>query len=273
MLVTAALAAVMLTTAAATAQDDRGRLHFQAGASYYEAGEYENALREFTRAYELSQRPALFYNIAGCYQQLGDYANAVTYLERYLNEVSDIANRGNLETRLAHLRERATATTTATTPDATSTTTDTTTTDTTTDPQVVPEAVDPEGGGEADVSGGEGSGLRIGGFVGLGIGGAGVILATAFGVMALKERNSVADGCGMDRSCMPGDVDRMDKLALASDVGLAIGVAGLATGIVLLIVGGSDDDEGETPPEGLSSVRVSPWMGPAGAGASLTGRF
>lgn len=86
--------------------DQRARLHFESGASYYEAGEYEDALREFQHAYELSQRPQLFYNISLCYQNLGDLENAAGFLERYLREVAEIENRANLEIRLRNLRER-----------------------------------------------------------------------------------------------------------------------------------------------------------------------
>ena len=93
----------------AFAQTDAGRIHFQAGASDYESGDYQHALEEFQRAYELSQRPQLFYNIALAYQQLGDLEHAVEYLGRFLNEVEDIANRENLERRLTNFQERLAA--------------------------------------------------------------------------------------------------------------------------------------------------------------------
>src|SRR5205085_5615100 len=45
-----------------------------------------------------------------CYQNLGDLAQAVTYLERYLAEAADVPNRANLEIRLRNLRDRVAAT-------------------------------------------------------------------------------------------------------------------------------------------------------------------
>ena len=92
----AALAASPSSTVRVQAQDDRARLHFQAGASYYEAGDYEDALREFQRSHALSQRSELFYNFSLCYQQIGDLDNAALYLRRYLDEVESIENRAQM---------------------------------------------------------------------------------------------------------------------------------------------------------------------------------
>ena len=96
--VTVSLAAAL----PAQAQDDRARLHFLAGASYYEAGDYQDALREFERSHALSQRSELFYNFSLCYQQLGDLESASTYLRRYLDEVETMDNRDQLEHRHAN---------------------------------------------------------------------------------------------------------------------------------------------------------------------------
>lgn len=272
----------------AEAQNERARLHLQAGASYYEAGDYEDALREFQRAHVLSQRSELFYNFALCYQQLGDLENAALYLRRYLDEVESIENRDQLERRHANLLERIAA------QEA--------------DPSARPvfrfEFDDPEGG----VAGGdevqsanpnpaettprpresqdeqvptarptlvepEGrEGVPTGAVVGYAVAGVGAALAVTFGALALRERGSIEDGCGADRSCSRGDVQQLEGYALAADIGLAVALAGVTVGTILLFTGrGDGDDEAAGGDE--AQLRFAPYASPLGAGAVLRGTF
>src|SRR5688572_19127953 len=56
----------------------------EAGAELYSAGNYAGALAAFERAYSLIMEPNLLFNIAGCYERLGQPARAVEYYERFL---------------------------------------------------------------------------------------------------------------------------------------------------------------------------------------------
>ncbi|MCB9598435.1 MAG: hypothetical protein H6719_37320, partial [Sandaracinaceae bacterium] len=84
----------------------RARIHFQAGASYYEAGAYEDALREWSRAYDLSHRAELLYNFSLAHQGLNHLEQARDYLRQFLDQVTDIPNRANLELRIENLERR-----------------------------------------------------------------------------------------------------------------------------------------------------------------------
>jgi hypothetical protein len=53
----------------AQTDDDAARRHFESGAEYLARSDYENALREFKAAYELSKRPELLLNIATVYER------------------------------------------------------------------------------------------------------------------------------------------------------------------------------------------------------------
>src|SRR5438045_6655545 len=56
-----------LLSAAGQAQstsDDLARRHFESGAAYLEESDYDNALKAFEKAYELSKRPEILLNIA-----------------------------------------------------------------------------------------------------------------------------------------------------------------------------------------------------------------
>src|SRR5687768_3142733 len=100
--------ALLLLASAANAQpppadperDERARNHYAAGNSYYQNGAYEDAVREFRLAYELSQRPALLFNLANAYERLGRVEEAADHLSRFLAAVPETPDRTTLEERL-----------------------------------------------------------------------------------------------------------------------------------------------------------------------------
>jgi tetratricopeptide (TPR) repeat protein len=265
----AALVAALSSSVRVQAQDDRARLHFQAGASYYEAGDYEDALREFQRSHALSQRSELFYNFSLCYQQIGDLDNAALYLRRYLDEVEAIDNRDQLERRHENLLERIAARGATPTPPNVG------------DPRPDPEAEptpdqepDTEPAADAEASPDEprrGGGVPVGAVIGYAVAGVGVVLAATFGPLALRERGRIEDGCGADRSCTSGQVQRMDGFALGADIGLGVAVVGATVGTILLLTGRGSDDEEESTDQ--ARLRFTPYASPVGAGASLRGSF
>lgn len=92
------------TTAEADAEDRAGRVLFDAGAEAYAAGRYDEALRNFVRAYELSGRPELHYNIALAHDRLRHDDEALASYRRYLAEAPATGpHRGEVESRVAVL--------------------------------------------------------------------------------------------------------------------------------------------------------------------------
>ncbi|MEZ4253043.1 MAG: hypothetical protein R3B99_32955 [Polyangiales bacterium] len=88
--------------------DRRARVHFESGRQYFDEGEYERAVEEFTRAYELSGRPALLMNVASGLERLGRYAEAADRMQAYHDQAEDtVPTREVLARRIANLRERA----------------------------------------------------------------------------------------------------------------------------------------------------------------------
>src|SRR5690242_10205557 len=97
--------AVAPASAQPVAEDDeRARVHFQAGSSHFDTGNYEAALQEFEAAYALSHRPALLYNIYLSHERLGNLEEAAGALRSYL-EGGDVpeARREPLTERLRAL--------------------------------------------------------------------------------------------------------------------------------------------------------------------------
>lgn len=73
-------------TEAATREAEAREL-FILGDRLYAEGDYEAALRAFERAYAISGRPALRYNMANAHERLGQYREALIALVDYLPHV------------------------------------------------------------------------------------------------------------------------------------------------------------------------------------------
>jgi hypothetical protein len=69
-----------------TANLKEAKVHYERGTALYNDFEFKLALIEFKRAYELAPNYRILYNIGQVNLQLNNYADALTSLERYLNE-------------------------------------------------------------------------------------------------------------------------------------------------------------------------------------------
>lgn len=84
--------------------DAAARGHFESGRTAYAAGRFEEALSEFQQAFELSDRPALLYNIGASADRLSREAEALEAYEGFLARVAESELRPQVETRVAALR-------------------------------------------------------------------------------------------------------------------------------------------------------------------------
>jgi PEGA domain len=113
----ATLAATLLVASTAHAQPARpaatatptpseAEVRFQRGLELFNVRNYEGALAEFQRSYELSGMAGLLYNLARTYQALGRYPEAARAIERYLREASDLSadRRAEVEGMLTQTR-------------------------------------------------------------------------------------------------------------------------------------------------------------------------
>ncbi len=265
----AASAAAQGAPRADDGRDAQARLHFQVGAEYFETGDYRDAIREFERALQLSERPRMHYNIAGCYERLGQPAEAADHLALYLDAIEDIPNREALTRRLENLRERAReleaeAARAEPAVDELGEPPD--------EEPAAPESPRDEVAVAAPVTPASSSGggpdmgllgVSIAAFV---VGGLGFATQGVLGGLALAEDEAISAGCGGSMSCRADEVATLTGLATGSDVGLAVGVTGIALGAVLLGVafanGGEERD-----------VALTVYGDPSGAGAAIHGRL
>src|SRR5262245_35201283 len=82
-----ALALVVVGGHAASA-DPRSdaRAHYQAGVKFYGTGDYQSAIKEFTAAQALVPADLNNYNLALCYDKLGQADSAVQYYRAFLDK-------------------------------------------------------------------------------------------------------------------------------------------------------------------------------------------
>lgn len=86
--------------------DARARALYKQGDAAYFAGEYADAIAKFGKAYELSGRPELLFNLANAYQHMGRYAEAAERLNNYVSH-APANERAGIRSRIATLRQMA----------------------------------------------------------------------------------------------------------------------------------------------------------------------
>lgn len=129
----------------------------------------------------------------------------------------------------------------------------------------VSEDPKPDGGGAATSSGSP-STLQIVGFVGIGVGAAGLIVGAVTGGLAMGKHNELEDNCP-DGQCPGSQRDNLDAfrtLGTVSTVGFVVGGVLAAAGIVLVIVAPSNDAGGDA-----ADAAVELEIAPAHVGARL----
>jgi tetratricopeptide (TPR) repeat protein len=77
--------------------------HVALGHRLYQRGQYQEAIVEFRRAYELRADPHFLYEIAETYRQLGATDQALFYYDRYLVGAPGAPDRDAVEDRVLEL--------------------------------------------------------------------------------------------------------------------------------------------------------------------------
>ena len=164
-----------------TDRDAEAREHFQAGHEYFANTEYEDALVEFQRAYELASEhaaPAMLFNVASTLERLGRFDESADALERYLEEAEEPETPARLRARIVSLRRRAAA----------------------------------NRGADAAAQGGGDDGLILGSAVLLSVAGAGAVAFAVLGGLTVAENDAIEAGCFAVGSCVAADVATLEQM-------------------------------------------------------------
>jgi tetratricopeptide (TPR) repeat protein len=197
--------------AAPTANDqEAAKAHFMAGSAYYEQANYSDAVKEFTEAYRLSQRPDLLYNIALAYERLEKWDDAIDALQKYLRDKPDAQDRAIIQTRIDNLEKRRDA--------------------------AHPQPPLHETPREAEIPRAKHNYAAGGALLGVGL--AALAASIGTGASALNLQNQLDSVC-KNKVCPASDKSKADTgqaLAISTDVLISVGAAAAVVGVVLLIV-------------------------------------
>lgn len=256
LIVTGALA----STASAQGSDEEARALYSAGEIAYNEGRFQSALDYFQRAYELSSRPALLYNIGSAAERVRQDDVALAAFERYLAEMPEAPNRPAVEARIQILRtaiaerearearEAATAQS-AGAADGT-------------DQAEAPEADGAEPTGDS-------SGSSVVPWIVVGAGGAVAALGAVFVGLGYKDAGTVTDAPqGSDWSSVSGAYDRAPRRQGIGFALVGVGVAAAVTGVILAVTGDADDDASANGDSGVTA-----WVDRSTAGVLGWGTF
>jgi tetratricopeptide (TPR) repeat protein len=288
------------------AQGHTAATHFDRGVKLYEERDFRTALVEFERAYALSPQYRVLYNIGQCRYQLEDYVGSLQAFDKYLSGGSEQipqdrreqvqASINELRGRVAHVRVVANV-------DGAEVTVDDAIVGTTPLPapllvsagrrkiatrkagRSVVHLVDLAGEDAVDVAfeldsapladeanpaaKSRGDRSIVPAIAAFGVAAAGAAVGTMFGIEAIENKSALNRTCTRAGVCAASSqslIDEARRNAAISSIGFAVGVAGLGTGILIVLWPMSRADQAAT---GFGSVR--PFVGLGAAGA--IGRF
>lgn len=221
--------------------------------------EYDAAISLFERAYEIDPQPNYKFNIGRVYEEKGDLEKAVQYYQEFVKSPGvDLEARKNASTRLEVLRQTLAALEEKKEEAAAQKRVEDEP-----EPSVEPEpsaTTSPVDDGVEDRK----HKLRIAGYTLLGVGGAGLIVGSVFGGLALAKSRDAEDATLVDDKI---DLRRQAKTrANVADALLVTGgvLAGVGLVLVLSTLGKRKRD---------ARSAVAPSFGPRGVGLAWTARF
>jgi tetratricopeptide (TPR) repeat protein len=175
----AACAALAGAPASARAQQpdyEAAKRHFLTGKDLFEKHEYNRAAAEFEAAYEITKDPVVLFNVGEAYEKAGKTDEAIRAYEGYLAGTPTAQDREDVEKKITELKNKRSAPT---------------------PPKGGDMKVPPPSGGEnppPPPGGGEesSSGLRIAGWVGVGLTAALVVTGGMFALSAQGKQDDIA---------------------------------------------------------------------------------
>src|SRR3954447_16531555 len=105
------LALALFATGSRAYADDRAeaRTHYQAGVKAYGSGHYQDAIKEFSSAQQLAPADLNNYNLALCYDKLGDAEPAIQYYRAFLDKQPSTDKRAEIEASINRLESASRA--------------------------------------------------------------------------------------------------------------------------------------------------------------------
>lgn len=232
------------------------RGHFQLGSTYYSSGRFEEAAQEFEKAYNVSQRPQLLYNIYLAYRELNRLEPAADALRRYLASDVDDPRRERLEARLRAMEEairnqeeERKALAAAVQPvEPARKEMPNAGVDTNADAQAAstPSAEVP--------SETRGRYFTVPSIAAFAVAGTGIVTTIIFGTLAVAKKSSVEKECAPN--CTDSDVKPIHTFRTLADVGLGFAVVGAVAGGLFWYFSGGSGEKAHAQASALPEARA-----------------
>jgi tetratricopeptide (TPR) repeat protein len=240
---------------AQASSDELARRHFDSGAAYLQESDYENALKAFEKAYELSKRPAILINIATVEERRGNLDGAIAALRKYLELEPNGEHAETTRLRLQNLEKRASETAPAVAP---------------LPPPTPPPAPAPAAAPSPSTPAPEqptetaGSPDRTPAYVAFGIGGVAAVGAVVTGLLANSQYQDAKSTCSP--ACSDSELSTGRTLATVSTIATGVAVIGAGFGVVLWLSAPSNESA-------ASGARLRVGLGERGPRAEATFAF
>lgn len=212
------------------------------GAALYAARDYRHAIEKFIQAYAIDSDPNLLFNIARCYEELGESDAAIEKYETFLKTPgADTRGRQRARESLAALREAKNSSAASAEPPV--------------EPSRAPASSGPAPAVEPAASNDEPSGSALP-WVVLGGSAAFAAVGTTFYLLGASDHSKVTDARGYGDPSAVAQMTRReaDDLVSSGDTkklvgGISFGLAGaLAATYVVLLVSADDESAPEPTP-------------------------
>jgi tetratricopeptide (TPR) repeat protein len=223
------------------------------GAALYAARDYRHAIEKFIQAYAVDSDPNLLFNIARCYEELGETDAAIEKYETFLKTPgADTRGRQRARESLAALREaKNSAAARAEQPSS--------------EPARTAASGELEGAPEPAAADDEGQGSALP-WVVLGGSAAFAVIGTTFYLLGASDHSKVTDARGYDDPSGVSEMTRRqaDDLVSSGDTkklvgGISFGLAGaLAATYVVLLVSADDESSPEPTPGPTLGFSLAP---------------
>lgn len=85
---------------------EQARKHYQEGQKQFDLGQWDAAVGEFSKAYELRPDPSFLYNMAQAYRRGGNARRAIDLYKNYLIRMPKSPQRAEVEERIQNLQRQ-----------------------------------------------------------------------------------------------------------------------------------------------------------------------
>jgi tetratricopeptide (TPR) repeat protein len=231
---------------------------FEDGAAAYATGNYDEAIKDWQRSFELSQKPLIFESIANAWERLGDARKAREALARW-RDAAPPEERDLLDARIRNLDARVAR-----------------------EDEAAAKAAADQAAREARLQAVVDAPPQrpwLPGAIVAGVGGVAVIAGVVVDVVAKGKRPAASacksfEGQTLCMSSASDAITQSNRMAVAGDVTWAVGAAAVAAGAVLILV--RRPAQSQAPSERAVPVAPVPpaaYLAPAPGGVMLGGWF